>query len=127
MKKLLSILLAVLLIGGTMGVAASAAAPALPKAASLSPLLKPLTDFIAKYDLENLTQVQLDLMIKILQGLKKLNIDYAPLLESLDEYLPFAVKAALHDAGLMEYPVWERDMILHFVFRYLLFGWLWME
>ena len=92
-----------------------------------SSALKPLKDFIAGYDLEHLTQAQLDILIKILETLKKLGIDYKPLLEAVDGYLPFAVKAALHDAGLMSYPIWERDFTMYLVFKYLLFGWIWME
>jgi len=37
------------------------------------------------------------------------------------------VKAALHDAGLMSYPIWERDFMWHLIVKYLLIGWLWMD
>jgi len=97
------------------------------KETNASPLTKPLTDFLGSYDLENLTEAQLDILIKILEALKKAGINYAPLLEAVDGYLPFTVKAALHDAGLMSYPIWERDFMMYLVFRYLLFGWIWME
>jgi len=124
MKKLLSILLAALLLCGVMGAGLSAVAAPAP---DLSLLTKPLSDFLGSYDLENLTEAQLNILIKILDTLKKAGINYAPLLEAVDEYLPFTVKAALHDAGLMSYPIWERDFMMYLVFKYLLFGWLWME
>jgi len=124
MKKLLSILLACLLLCGVMGVGLSAAAAPAPATAAL---LKPLSDFLGQYDLENLTDAQLGILIKILETLKKANINYKPLLDAVDDYLPFAVKAALHDAGLMSYPIWERDFMMYLVFRYLLFGWVWMK
>ena len=90
-------------------------------------LLKPLTDFLAGYDLANLTESQLNTLITILTALKKAGVNYKPLLEAADGILPFAVKAALHDAGLMSYPIWERDYLMYLVFRYLLFGWIWMD
>jgi len=77
MKKTLSILLAALLLCGVMGVTASAAAPAqtTEQASGLTGLLlKPLTDFIATYDLENLTDAQLNNLIGILTTLKTLGI-----------------------------------------------------
>ena len=89
--------------------------------------LKPLLDFLAGVDLENLTEAQLNLLIATLNGLKLLGIDYKPALDALRPILPFAVKAALHDAGLMEYPIWERDFMWYLIVRYLLFGWLWMD
>jgi len=123
MKKLLSILLAAMLLCGIAGMGVSAA-PAQPQATN--PLLAPLIEFIAKYDLGSLSDLQVTALIGILRTLKALNIDYTGLLATVDHLLPFSVKAALHDAGLMDYPIWERDMLMYFVFRYLLFGWLWM-
>ncbi|MDR2687190.1 MAG: hypothetical protein LBB75_05510 [Oscillospiraceae bacterium] len=122
MKKLLSIFLSALLLCGVMGAGLTAAA-----APDLSLLQKPLTEFLGQYDLENLTEAQVGIFIKILETLKKAGVDYVPLLEAADGYLPFTVKAALHDAGLMSYPIWERDAMMYLVFRYLLFGWVWME
>jgi len=124
MKKLLSILLAALLLCGVMGVASNAAAASVP---NLSLLTKPLTDFLGQYDLANLTEAQVNILIGILNTLKKAGVNYKPLIEAIDGYLPFAVKAALHDAGLMSYPIWERDFMMYLVFKYLLFGWIWME
>jgi len=92
-----------------------------------SSVLKQLTNFLASADLANLTDAQLELLIGILNTLKKAGVNYVPLLEAVDGYLPFAVKAALHDAGLMNYPIWERDFVMYLIFKYLLFGWLWME
>ena len=92
-----------------------------------SSVLKQLTNFLASADLENLTDAQLELLIGILNTLKKAGVNYVPLLEAVDGYLPFTVKAALHDAGLMNYPIWERNFMMYLVFKYLLFGWIWMD
>jgi len=121
MKKLLSILLAALLLCGVVGLGLTAAAAPAPD------LLKPLSNFLGSYDLENLTDAQLNILIKILDTLKKAGVNYRPLLDAVSGYLPFRVKAALHDAGLMSYPIWERDFMWYLVFKYLLFGWIWMD
>ena len=89
--------------------------------------LSTLTNFLAGYDLENLTEGQLSTLIGILTALKKAGINYKPLLDAVSGYLPMVVKAALHDAGLMSYPIWERDFLMYLIFKYLLFGWIWME
>ena len=124
MKKLLSILLVALLLCGVMGVGLSvSAAPAAPQA--INPLL-PLIEFIAQNNLQDLNEAQTKLLIEILKLLKTLNIDYSGLLASVDSLLPMSVKAALHEAGLANYPIWERDMMWYLIFRYLLFGWYWM-
>ena len=130
MKKTLCILLTALLLCGAFGAGLNAAA-APPKAqalapAAVSPLLGPLVEFLAQYDLKSLTDAQVNILIGILKTLKTLGIDYTGILEAVDDLLPMAVKAALHDAGLMNYPIWERDFIAYLIFRYLLFGWYWM-
>jgi len=89
--------------------------------------LGPLLDFLAGVELESLTEAQLNLLILTLNGLKALGVDYASILTPLRPVLPFAVKAALHDAGLMSYPIWERDFMWYLIVKYLLFGWLWMD
>ena len=61
-----------------------------------------------------------------LEGLKLIGFDYTAILKSVDGSLPIAVKAALHKAGLMNYPIWERSLFWNLVFKYLLFGWVWM-
>ena len=123
MKKLLSILLAALLLGGVMTVGLSAAAaPALPTSFASNPL----TDFINKYDLKNLTSQQLDLLINILNGLKLIGFDYTKVLDAVDDNLPISAKAALHKAGLKSYPIWERNLFANIIFKYLFFGWIWM-
>jgi len=130
MKKTLCIILTALLLCGGMGAGLGAAAA--PQAgaqaapAAVSPLLGPLMEFIAQYDLANLTEAQIQILIGILKTLQALGIDYKPVLEAVDSLLPFAVKAALHDAGLMDYPLWERDFLMYLIFKYLLFGWYWM-
>ena len=124
MKKTLCILLTALLLCGAFGAGLNAAAA--PAPAAVSPLLGPLVEFLAQYDLKSLTDAQVNLLIGILKTLKTLGIDYTGVLEAVDGLLPMTVKAALHDAGLMSYPIWERDFIAYLIFRYLLFGWIWM-
>ena len=125
MKKLVSILLTALLLCGALGAGLSAAAAPAPVA--VSPLLKPLVDFLAQYDLQKLTDAQINILIGILNTLKRLGVDYTGVLEAVDDLLPMSVKAALHDAGLMSYPIWERNFLAYLIFKYLLFGWLWMK
>ena len=127
MKKFLSILLIALLLCGGVSVGLSAAAAPVMQASSL---LDPLLKFIDGNDLASLTEKQLDALMLILKGLKALNIDYAEILKLADDTLPnglpITVKAALHKAGLMNYPIWERDLFFNFIFKWFLFGWAWM-
>jgi len=122
MKKLLSILLAVLMLGGVMTVAASAApgkATSLASASELKSLLKSL-------DLKSLSQQELKRITGYLEILKAIGIDYSAILESVRDELPISVKAALHKAGLAKYPIWERSAFFNFFFKVFLFGWIWM-
>jgi len=122
MKKILSILLAVLLFGGVMTVGFTAsAAPAAPQA-----ITDNLVNFLAGKNLANLTTQELNLLKAILEGLKLLGVDYTAILRRYDSQLPVSVKSALHRAGLMNYPIWERNVFFNIIFKYLLFGWLWM-
>ena len=122
MKKLLSILLAALLLGGVMTVGLSAvAAPAVPQAATDS-----LVNFLAGKNLKNLSAQEINLLKALLEGLKFLGVDYTAVLKQYNKQLPVAVKSALHSAGLMKYPIWERNLFFNFIFKYLLLGFIWM-
>jgi hypothetical protein len=119
MKKILSILLAAILLGSVMTVGFTATAATVSVTGNLE-------NFLAGKTLENLTAQELNLLKALLEGLKLLGIDYTAVLKKYDSQLPVAVKAALHDAGLMSYPIWERSVFFNFIFKYLLLGWLWM-
>jgi len=121
MKKILSILLAALLLGGVMSVGLSAAAAPATQAVD-----DQLVKFLGSADLKNLTKDQMNLLVEILGYLKLLGFDYTKLLDAVKDQLPIAAKAALHKAGLMSYPVWERNVFVNLIFKYLLFGWIWM-
>lgn len=116
MKKILCVFLSALLLCGTVSVAASALMPAMPT----------IDDLFAKFDLENLTDEQIALLIEGLNFLKNLHLDVASYLEAHADQLPMALKAALHQAGLASFPLWERSAFWNFVFKWLLFGWIWM-
>lgn len=125
MKKIISVLLITLLLCGGVSVAASAApALSLPKASALA--IPKLEDLLKPFDLSNLSETQLKLLIGTLAALKKLGVDLAKYLEPVTKNLPIPVKAALHEAGLVEFPIWERSYVFNFIFKWLLFGWLWM-
>jgi len=116
MKKILSILLAVLLLGSVMTVGFTAsAAPA-----------DNLVNFLAGKNLNNLSTQEINLLKGILEGLKFVGVDYASVLRRYDSQLPISVKSALHNAGLMNYPIWERNVFFNFIFKYLLLGFIWM-
>ncbi len=126
-KKILSIFLAALLLCGAVSVGVSAAASTAKSYASQEGILETaLRSFIKNVDWGKITETQTTWLIKTLTTMKTLGINYDSILETVSPYLPMSVKAALHDAGLAEYPIWERDMLMYFVFRYLLFGWVWM-
>lgn len=124
-RKILSILLSVLLLGSVMGLGVQAAAP-VQKASALEVIETALVSFLKKQDLANLDGTQIKWLINTLTALQKGKIDYTKLLDAVSENLSFAVKAALHEAGLASYPIWERDVFYHYFFKYILFGWLWM-
>jgi len=120
MKRILSILLAALLLGGVMSAGfTAAAAPALSAASDLKALLD--------NGGANITDAQLQTLIKILDALKRTNLfNYQGILKDYGKNLPIAAKATLHKLGLMNYPIWERDIFFNLIFKYLLFGWIWM-
>ena len=122
MKKLLSILLAVLMLGGAMMVASSAA----PGKEVSGAATDSLANFLRNKDLKNLSKTDINLLVALLEGLQFLGIDYKTLLNSVSGQLPIAVKAALHKAGLMKYPIWERSVFFNLIFKIFLFGWIWM-
>jgi len=127
MKKFLSILLIALLLCGVVGVAAGAAAPALPKAAAIAlPGIPSLDSILKNFNLASMTDAQLSSFIKILSGLKSLGVDLSSYLAPIAKGLPIPVKAALQQAGLMQFPIWERSYFFNFIFKWLLFGWIWM-
>ncbi|MCL2299213.1 MAG: hypothetical protein FWC27_03590 [Firmicutes bacterium] len=120
MKKLLSILLAVLLLGSVATVGLTAAA------APSANTLVDLAAFFLKNDAAKLTDAQLKTLIELLDVLKRAGFNYEKILDTYSGKLPIAAKAALHKAGVMSYPIWERDVFFNFIFKYFLLGFLWM-
>ena len=128
MKKIISVLLAALLLCGGISVAASAAPAAAlePQAITLPGGTAGIPNFLWNLNFANLNDVQLLLLINTLKGLKAAGVDYSGFLESVRSVLPIGVKAELHKQGLASYPVWERNSFANFIFKWLLFGFVWM-
>ena len=136
MKKVISILLAaVLLCGGFAVVGASAApAPVQFEPSAIQPH-NPIQDALMRQAMNALTtllanttfgEIPINAFVETLLTLQRLGLDVGAFIESVEDLLPMAVKAALHDAGLASFPIWERDPLAHFIFYWILFGWLWM-
>ena len=137
MKKRISILLvAVLLCGGfaVVGANATAATPVQTQFQAPQPqnalqnalfgqAMNALTVLLAN---TTLGEIPINAFVNTLLGLQRLGLDVERFLEEVDHLLPMAVRAALHDAGLINIPVWERNPLIHFIFYWILFGWLWM-
>ena len=126
MKKTLCIFLATLLLCMGIGMSASAAAETPQQAPPKSAATDALWAVLNNFDFTNLTNAQITILVNTLKALKALGVDYSGFLERISPLLPFSAKAALHDAGLASYPIWERDLMYYLIFKYLLFGWLWM-
>jgi|GEM_PF-1730210 len=140
MKKVIGILLvAALLCGGFAAVGASAAGPVQIEAQAPQPpmpqpqnaiqnalfaqAMQALTVMLAN---STLGEIPIAAFVNTLLALQRLGLDVEAFIEEVDHLLPMAVRAALHDAGLINIPVWERDPLIHFIFYWILFGWLWM-
>jgi len=126
MKKFLSVLLIAVLLCGVGLVGANAnAAPALVETQS-SALQNIAMAALNTLLNSSMGDIAIQAFVNSMGGLQNLGFNVAGFLEAVDDLLPMAVKAALHDAGVASYPIWERDMLFYLIFRYLLFGWLWM-
>ena len=139
MKKVISILLVVVLFcGGFAAVGASAVAADSAQVEAQAPVPQPhnviqnalfaqamqaLTTMLAN---TTLGEIPIAAFVNTLLTLQRLGLDVEAFLEEVDHLLPMAVRAALHDAGLINIPIWERDPLMHFIFYWILFGWLWM-
>lgn len=127
MKKLMSILLATLLLGSIAVVGTSAAAaPQAGITQSASPLETMLISYLKGLDWEKITDTQVTWIVNTIKRMKDNNVEYAYILDAVANQLPYAVKSALHDAGLAKFPIWERSAFFNFIFKWLLFGWIWM-
>jgi len=130
MKRCLCALLAALTLLGAFGVAASAA-PAAAKS-STSALDKMINDSVRNVTaeiekllkMENVTEKDLKPLIDMLSIGSMFGIDFGKYLKNFD--IPIPVKAMLHKAGVMKFPIYERSYVWNFIFKYLLFGWIWM-
>ena len=136
MKKLLSILLAALMLCSglamTFGVTASAA-PAQKTDASataLDKLFQSIANTISGYNLEDLSETQESIIVRGLKLLKLADTNDAigKALKAIDKQysLPITFKNLLHKNGIYSFPFYERSVFWNFIFKWLLFGWFWM-
>jgi len=135
MKKLLSILLIMALLCGFGAVAASANTVNLPPPPPL-PSLNPAA-IVAWNALISMVRVAgqtfgfddfpTEMFMTTIRVLENLGIDVAPLIEWAGDLIPMNIRQELHNEGIVTFHVWERSWVCHFVFRYLLFGWIWMR
>jgi len=121
MKRILCILLAAMTLMGVAGVAASAAP--VQGANAMDILFQNLLNALLNIDLENLTKQQLDGLVSLFNNYKNIP-GFSSFVRRLD--LPISVKAALHRAGIVKFPIYERSLLWNFIFKYFLFGWIWM-
>jgi len=126
MKKWLCVLLAAMMLFGAFSVAASAS-----PAANLvnNPVTQRLLrDFQRELEklitLENITERDLKPLLDLASIGSMFGLDLSPLLRNID--IPIPVKNMLHSAGIMRFPIYERSYIWNFIFKYILFGWIWM-
>lgn len=73
--------------------------------------------------LETVTEKDLKPIAALLGIVQGLGIDVDKFLRNMD--IPIAAKKVLHAAGI-KFPLYERSYFWHFIFKYLLFGWIWM-
>ena len=139
MKKVISILLVAALLCGGFAVASAGAAAAhsaqieaqvqaiephnVIQNALFAQAMQALTVLLAN---TTLGEIPISMFVDTLLTLQRLGLDVDAFLAEVDHLLPMAVRAALHDAGLINIPIWERDPLMHFIFYWILFGWLWM-
>ncbi|MCL2446231.1 MAG: hypothetical protein FWD06_05645 [Oscillospiraceae bacterium] len=134
MKKLLSILLVMTLLFGFGAVAASANSITLPTPPAL-PSLNPAA-MIAWNGMISMMRVTGqnfgfadfpgDVFMTSVRTLHNMGVDVEPLVEWGSDLIPMNVRRQLHNEGIVSFPVWERSIVCHLVFRYLLFGFIWM-
>jgi len=134
MKKLLSILLVMTLLFGFGAVAASANTINLPPPPALPPMGP--AAMIAWNGLLSMMRVTGqtfgfadfpgDMFMASIRTLHNMGVDVEPLVDWASDLIPMDVRRQLHNEGIVSFPVWERSIICHLVFRYLLFGFIWM-
>ena len=136
MKKLLSVLLAALMLctglAMTFGVTASAA-PAQKVDASASAfdwIFDTALKLFKGLDPSTMTEKEQENLIEKLSNIPGLkgNELIGKLLKDLDKQygLPITFKNLLHKHGIYSFPFYERSVIWNFIFKWLLFGWFWM-
>jgi len=156
MKKMLSIVLLALVLCAGIAVPANAALgdifadglnsflTNLPGAMESIPLLPQLGDItrpeitgssakiptldslLRKFDVANMDGATTQKFIDNLKTVKDKGADMAKYLAPAEEKLPYAVKNAIHKAGVKSYPIYERSAFFNFVFKWFLLGWVWM-
>ncbi|MDR0532266.1 MAG: hypothetical protein LBG83_09435 [Oscillospiraceae bacterium] len=147
MKRVISVILAMLLLCGASAAGAQAASASSnldsfvdDYVKQINKVIGALTDTSAKnpvnnqknvekalkgFDLSSLTDEQLETVVGLLTKLQGFGVNVETYLKGMN--LPIPVKAALHKANLVKYPIWERSSFWNFIFKWLLFGWIWMD
>ena len=134
MKRLLSILLAALILctglAMTFGATASAAPAKQADAASYDSLFQTIKNYVSGVDLENLSDFQEKLIVGVLEALQKADTNdfIGKALKEIDKQynLPVTFKKLLHDHGIYSFPFYERSVFWNFIFKYLFLGFIWM-
>ena len=137
MKKLLSILLAALMLCSglamTFGVTASAAPAQKIEASAANPfdsIFNAIAKTISGFDLENLSKTQETIIVTALEFLKKTasSDTVGTALKEIDKAygLPITFKNLLHKNGIYSFPFYERSVFWNFIFKWLLLGFIWM-
>ena len=85
-----------------------------------------LDSVLRSFNVENMDKATTQRFLDTLQGVKDKGQDMAKYLAPAEEKLPYAVKNAIHKAGIKEYPIYERSAFFNFIFKWFLFGWAWM-
>jgi len=134
MKKLLSILLAALMLCSglamTIGVTATAAPAQTDAAANFDGLFNTVLNLFKGIDISEMSEKQQESVIKLLNWIPDLkgNPLVGKILKDIDKQynLPITFKNLLHKNGIYSFPFYERSVFWNFIFKWLLFGWFWM-
>jgi len=129
MKRTLCMLLIAMTLFGAFSVAASAAPAAASAPSALDKLINNSIRNVQKeveklLKMDDVTEKDLKPLIDMLSIGSMFGVDFSKYLKNFD--IPIPVKKMLNDAGVMKFPIYERSYFWNFIFKYLLFGWIWM-
>ena len=136
MKKLLSILLAALMLCSGLAITTGVTATAAPaqkteaSASSFDNLFNTVLNLFKGINISEMTEKQQESVINLLNWIPDLkgNPLIGDILKSIDKQynLPITFKNLLHKNGIYSFPFYERSVFWNFIFKWLLFGWIWM-